>query len=265
MLLLSHCTCTPGFVRSLDTVPVTPHPPMLAMFRDSPSCLGTELSPPRGNIPRGKRHKSHFSVSPPRKLPDYVGTSVWACSTPRTHMQRSCNYISIYLPCNQCQSNQHCRTPPIFAGFLFTTLRNGTPNVTVTYLPQLLASDPERQPLCPSSRQSAAQLLTAGCRRANVLSTSSVLLTSSPLMKTPVLPYLAGSLLWQLDHRLSPLGRSKLWAFRRTLLGGSFPGTGVDVDDCFISGVSNMLSRSGFSSGSVGDLQALLVKEVLLD
>lgn len=126
MLLLSHCTCTPGFVRSLDTVPVTPHPPMLAMFRDSPSCLGTELSPPRGNIPRGKRHKSHFSVSPPRKLPDYVGTSVWACSTPRTHMQRSCNYISIYLPCNQCQSNQHCRTPPIFAGFLFTTLRNGT-------------------------------------------------------------------------------------------------------------------------------------------
>lgn len=57
-----------------------------------------------------------------------------------------------------------------------------------THLPQLLASDRVRQPLCPSSRQSAAQLGAICCRSANVLSTSSVLLTSSPLIKTPVLP-----------------------------------------------------------------------------
>lgn len=48
MILLSHCTCTPGFVRSPNTVSEIPHLPMLAMFRDSLSCLGTELSLLRG-------------------------------------------------------------------------------------------------------------------------------------------------------------------------------------------------------------------------
>lgn len=63
-LLLSHCTCTPGFVRLLNTVSVTPHPPMEAMFRDSLSCQGTELSPPRGITHCEGRATNPISLSP---------------------------------------------------------------------------------------------------------------------------------------------------------------------------------------------------------
>lgn len=84
-------------------------------------------------------------------------TSLWAHSAPHMCVRGSWSYISIY-PVPTAKVNYHCRALHIFAHCLFTNLSIRAPSVTATYLPQLLASNTERQPLCPSSRQSAAQL-----------------------------------------------------------------------------------------------------------
>lgn len=159
MLLLSRCTCTTGLLGPQILCFCKPSSSSASSVQRLPLLPGNCSFPSYGGTMLWRKsNRSHFPAAPQKRVPGCVGTSLWARSAPHARVQGSWSYTSIYLSCTHCQSNCHCRALHIFAGCLFTALRTGALSVTATYLPQLLASDTERQPLCPSSRQSAAQL-----------------------------------------------------------------------------------------------------------